>query len=118
MEEPMQTTITARHFTLNDQLRDFINLKLTKLEHYSSYIVNAEIILTKEAGFESIEGKLHLKGELLTSKAIQKDPYQAATEVIDRLLTQMKKHDERMRDRKKNNHTRTAGEPVVSAEED
>jgi putative sigma-54 modulation protein len=114
----MQTSITARHFTINDQLKDFINLKLAKLEHYSSYITSAEIIFAKDAGLESVEGKLHLRGELLTARAKEKDLYQATTEVVDHLLTQMKKHDERMRDRKKNNHNRTQGGLAARAEED
>jgi putative sigma-54 modulation protein len=114
----MQTTITARHFELNEQLRDFINLKLKKLEHYSHYIINAEVILVKDAGLESVEGKLHLKHELLTAKAEEKDPYQAATEVISRLLTQLKKHDERMRDRRKGNGTHISEPAAAPADEE
>jgi len=114
----MQTSITARHVALTDQLRDFIGLKLSKLEHYSNYITSVEVVFDKEAGFESVEGKLHLRGDLLTAKAKEKDPYVAATQVVDRLLSQMKKHDERVRERKKNNHNRTVAEAVAVTEED
>jgi putative sigma-54 modulation protein len=113
----MQTSITARHFTMTDQLKDFISERLTKLERFSHYIISAEVILSKEAGLEEAEGKLHLKHELLTAKAAAKDPFLATSEVIERLLIQIKRHDERMRDRKKNNHERAPVETVKSSEQ-
>ena len=97
----MQTSITARHFELTDQLKDYINRKAEKLERYSHYIMNMELILTKGSPLEEVEGKVHLKHELLTAKAQSKDLLLGISEVVDRLLTQMKRHDERMQDRKR-----------------
>src|SRR5512137_384769 len=97
----MQTTITARHFELTDQLKDFIDRKAEKLERYSHYIMNMELILTKGSPLKEIEGKVHLKHELLTAKAQSKDLLLGISEVVDRLLTQMKRHDQKMHDRRK-----------------
>jgi putative sigma-54 modulation protein len=97
----MQTSITARHFELTDQLKDYINRKVEKLERYSHYIMNMELILTKGSPLEEVEGKVHLKHELLSARAQSKDLLLGISEVLEKLLTQMKRHDEKMRDRKK-----------------
>ena len=97
----MQTSITARHFELTDQLKDYVNRKVAKLERYSHYVMNLELILTKGSPLEEVEGKVHLKHELLTARAQSKDLLLGISEVLDKLLTQMKRHDEKMRDRKK-----------------
>jgi putative sigma-54 modulation protein len=97
----MQTTITARHFEITDQLREYVDRKAGKLERYSHYIINLELVLSKGSPLEEVEGKVHLKHELLTARAQSKDLLLGISEVVDRLLTQMKRHDERMQDRKK-----------------
>jgi putative sigma-54 modulation protein len=97
----MQTSITARHFELTDQLREYVNRKAAKLERYSHYIISLELILAKGSPLEEVEGKAHLKHELLTAKAQSKDLLLGISEVVDRLLTQMKRHDEKMQDRKR-----------------
>ena len=97
----MQTSITARHFELTDQLREYVNRKAAKLERYSHYIINLELILAKGSPLEEVEGKVHLKHELLTAKAQSKDLLLGISEVVDRLLTQMKRHDQKMQDRKR-----------------
>ena len=97
----MQTAITARHFALTGQMKDYVTKRLTKLERYSHHIVNAEIILSKDAGMDLVEGKVHLKHDMLTAKGKNSDLYLAVTKVVDRLETQLKRHDERMKDRKK-----------------
>ena len=101
----MQTTITARHFELTDQLREYVNRKAAKLERYSHYIINLELVLAKGSPLEEVEGRVHLKHELLTAKAQSKDLLLGISEVVDRLLTQMKRHDEKMLDRKRNAST-------------
>jgi putative sigma-54 modulation protein len=97
----MQTTITARHFELTSQLKDYVNRKAEKLEHYSHYIMNLEMILTKGSPLEEVEGKVHLKHELVLAKSQSKDMLLGVSEVVEKLLTQMKRHDQKMRDRKK-----------------
>lgn len=97
----MQTSITARHFELTDQLKEYVNRKAEKLERYSHYITSLELILAKGSPLEEVEGKIHLKHEMLTAKAQSKDLLLGISEVVDRLLTQMKRHDERMQNRKR-----------------
>ena len=97
----MQTAITARHFELTPQMKEFVTKKIQKLERYSHYILSAEVILAKDRAFEVVEGKVLLKHEALTAKVQAKDIYDAVTEMVDRLAIQLKRHDERMKDRKK-----------------
>jgi putative sigma-54 modulation protein len=97
----MQTAITARHFELAPQMKEYVTKRLEKLERYSHYIMDAEMILAKDAGMELVEGKLHLRHDVLTAKVQANDLYLAVTEVVDRLLTQLKRHDERVKARKR-----------------
>ena len=108
----MQTAITARHFELTPQMKEYVTKRVEKLERYSHYIMNAEIILAKDGGLELAEGKLHLKHDVLTARAQAADLYQSITEVVDRLVTQLKRHDERMKDRKKVEGHRATGSPT------
>ena len=68
----MQTSITARHFELTSQLKDYVDRKTEKLEHYSHYITNLELILAKGSPLEEVEGKVHLKHELLLAVPVQR----------------------------------------------
>ena len=106
----MQTSITARHFDLTPQMRDYVTKKIEKLERYSHYIMNAEIILVKDASLEVVEGKLHLRHDVLTARAQEVDLFQSITEVVDKLVSQLKRHDERMKDRKKAEPRRSGGD--------
>ncbi len=46
----MKPRITARHFSLTEELRNFVSDRLTKLDRYYDGITDAHVILTVERG--------------------------------------------------------------------
>lgn len=97
----MQIGITARHITLTPQMKEYVTKKLEKLRRYSQYIQSVELVLIRDAGLDRAEGKLHLRHDVLTAHAESADIQSSVREVVARLLTQLKRHDERLKERKK-----------------
>lgn len=40
--------LTARHFDLTDNIRDFVEKKVNKLDNHKDYIINMRMILDQE----------------------------------------------------------------------
>lgn len=93
--------ITARHFELTPALKQFVEQRLKKFERYSDLILEAEIILSRDSGFEFAEGKLVLKHEVLLAQTRSQDMYQAIRSLSDKLMRQVQRFDERLKSRKR-----------------
>jgi len=46
----MQTRITARHFTLRDDLKEYIESRMDRLQRYYDGITDARVVLTVDRG--------------------------------------------------------------------
>jgi ribosomal subunit interface protein len=97
----MNLNITARHFEVTDQLKDFIEKKFHKLEHYKSLIVKTDIVFTDESGIKVVEGKIGVRGSYLIAKTKSHDIYLAITELADKLLKQIKTYDGKLKGKKR-----------------
>lgn len=93
--------ITARHFELTPALKQFVERRLKKLERYADLILEAEVILSRDSGFELAEGKLILKHEILPAQARSQDMCQAIRSLSNKLEKQVMRFDERLKGRKR-----------------
>lgn len=48
----MEITMSARYFDLNDELKDAIHSRLSRIENQFKYLSQAEIVLTQEAHYQ------------------------------------------------------------------
>ena len=64
----MKLEITARHFKLEESLRDKINKKIVKIEKYNLHIISCKIILSKEISSENVEIICQIKNKTIVSK--------------------------------------------------
>ncbi|MFO7675482.1 MAG: ribosome-associated translation inhibitor RaiA [bacterium] len=97
----MKLTITGRHFEVTPFLRKHVEEKITRLDHYSDRIHEGEIILLKDRASEIAEGRIHIGHTVFTARAESTDMYNSVNELFDRILAQLKRHDGKIRDRKR-----------------
>ncbi len=91
--------VEAVHFTADQQLVDFINVKVDKLNKFFDNIVNTDVILKveKKESFENkiVEIKMNVPGKELFAKKTG-DSFESATdECVEALRRQVKKYKER-----------------------
>ena len=96
----MQIRTTARHFDLTDDLKDFAEKQITKLERYFNQIIDAHLIMEMEKSRMTAELKMKVYGTVLTSKHRSFDMRDSVERVIDKMEIQLKRYKERLKDKK------------------
>ena len=97
----MDLDIKGVHFDVKEETREFIEVKLEKLEFASDYIVDLDFTLTKENPEFEVEVKLHLKwGHQSVIKVHGYDLHEALHSLIDKLDHKIRKEHEKITDHK------------------
>lgn len=96
----MQIRTTARHFDLTDDLKDFAEKQIGKLERYFNHIIDSHLILETEKSRMTAELKLKVYGTVLTSKHRSFDMYDSVEKVMDKMETQLKRYKGKLKDKK------------------
>jgi putative sigma-54 modulation protein len=97
----MNLNITARHFEVTDELKEYIEKKFKKLEHYDHLITKTDIVLGADASNKLAEGKIGLRGNFIIAKTKSKDIYLAINLLADKLLKQVKTYDGKLKSKKR-----------------
>jgi putative sigma-54 modulation protein len=103
----MKINITARHFDLTPALRTYIEESLNKLEKFSNHLIEAHVILDKEGYRNIAEVIVHVNRSTLTAKEASNDMYLAADGAANKLETQLKRYEERLKDERHREGSRT-----------
>ena len=97
----MQVEIQSIHFNADQKLISFIESKLDKLKNYFNQIVRCEVILKLEAHSQVkdkiAEVKIHLPGDLLFVKEVDKTFENSIDRAISIVVRQLKKYKDRLR---------------------
>jgi len=96
----MRINITARHFELPELLNELIEKKKRKFEKFENLIVDFALSLSKDSAYFISEGKIKLKTGIINAKVRNSDLGLAVNETFERLLTQLKKHHEKLIEKK------------------
>lgn len=102
----MKLILTGRHFEISPHLRKHVEERVTRLEKYNDHILDGEIVLFQEHVDQVAEGKIHVSHSVLTAKAESTDMYTSVTELVDKLLVQLTRHDGKLKDRKRLSQSR------------
>lgn len=102
----MKLTITGRHLEVTPNLRRHIETRIEKLTKFTDRIIEGEIVLFKDHVDEVAEGRIHIGHTIITARARSTDMYESVSDLIDKLLVQLQRHDGKLRDRKHHNHPR------------
>lgn len=97
----MEFNIAAKNFHLDDALETYAKKKIEKLERYSHHIINGDLILEKDKSFCMVELNLSVKHSIITSKVKNHDMYQGMNDAFKKLERQLKKYEDKFRERKR-----------------
>ena len=92
-DSPLEISITGRHTTITESLKNHAHAKLEKLERFADGIEDVRLILNVEENRQTAECIFRLRrhGQLV-SEAEADDLYAAIDMAADRMARQLKKH--------------------------
>lgn len=96
----MQTTITARHFDLTDEMRTQAEGEIEGLTRYFENIISAELVLDIERHRRIAEIRVRVYNNTLTATGDTDDLYNSINMAVDRMKTQLKKYKGKLKDRR------------------
>jgi len=96
----MQLNVTGRHVDITDPLRDYVSDKFSRLERHFDHVTNVHVILSVEKLRQMAEATLHVSGGNIFADAEAEDMYAAIDALTDKLDRQIKKHKEKLQNRR------------------
>lgn len=93
----MQLNLTGQNVEITEPLREFINHKFPRLEHYFEHINQVYIVLKVEKVTQIAEATLHVNGGELHATSEAQDMYAAIDGLIDKLARQLNRHKDKLK---------------------
>jgi ribosomal subunit interface protein len=94
----MDISMTARHFELNDSLREHVQNRLARLDRYNQRMSRLEVTLTEENRQKRVEALAAVDGDVdIHAEAVADDFRTAVNRVSEKLARQLKRRHERRR---------------------
>ncbi len=103
----MQLSVTGHHVDITPALRDYVHVKLGRIERHSDHVGDIHCILTVEKLLHKAEATVHLSGNTIHADSAANDMYAAIDGLIDKLDRQVKKHNKKLT----NHHARESRKP-------
>ena len=97
----MQIKVSGRHMAVSDSLKDYCTEKAGKLPRLLDRIRSIEVILDGKEGMHSAEMLVHTDGSApFVAHERHEDAFAAVDLLIDKIEEQLRRHKERLRNRK------------------
>lgn len=96
----MNIEITARHFDLTPELREYIEKEVGGLTRYFENIISSDVILDVEKYRQTAEVKIQVYKEIITGKADSDDMYASIEKAMNKVKGQLKKYKGKLKDRR------------------
>jgi ribosome hibernation promoting factor len=112
----MKTTVTTRHFELNESLKERAEERLHRLSRFFDRILDARVVVSFEKNRYTAEASVTANGTPIASHAVADTDRAALEQVLDKLEAQLRRHKDRLTRKKR----RTGGDgdfPLPEAEE-
>ncbi|MDH4221972.1 MAG: ribosome-associated translation inhibitor RaiA [candidate division Zixibacteria bacterium] len=116
----MKIKTTARHFTLDQELKDFAKGEIDRLDKFFDHIIDTHLILEAEGYRKKAELNLKVYGTVLSSQHSSDDFHTSIEGALDKMKRQLKKYKSKLRERKFRTRKRGAAPigPSAEAEEE
>ena len=111
----MDITVTFRHMEPTESLRTYAEEKVSKINKYLDYPVEAHIVLTVEKFRHVADVTLSLNGTMVKGVEETEDMYSAIDQVMDKIERQTKKYKDKLTSHK--DHHRSARHNIFSPED-
>ena len=96
----MRIQFTTRHFELKPTFKAYAEDRVLKLKRYFEQIIDVTVILASEKKSEIAEIRLHTNGHDLVGTGEGPEMGAALDQAIDRMEMQLRKHKDRISERK------------------
>lgn len=104
----MRVTVSGRHMAVSDGLKEYCESKAEKLVRFYDRIQLIEVVLDGHNGLHSAEMIVHTEGTPpFVASEEQTDAFAAVDLLMDKIERQIRRHKERLRNRK---HPQTPGD--------
>ena len=117
--ESMQLRITARHFEMNGDLKEFAEKNFAKLERYFDHIIDCHLILTKDRYQQVAEGTLKVYGTVITGKVATNDMHASVEKLAEKMEVQLTRYKDKLKtkDQKKLGRLKAEAGRAAASEE-
>lgn len=110
----MRITITARRFKLPENLKNFTQREVMRLEKFYDGIIDTEVILSWEKFYRLAEINLRVYGATLTSQEREDNMRKAIKKAIAKMERRLVKYKDKMHDF---DHEKNIPEPIAETDE-
>jgi putative sigma-54 modulation protein len=110
-EAPMQFQLTGQQIEITESLRSHATAKVDRLTRLDEKLRSLAIVLTVDKHVQFAEGTLGVNGCTLHAEASEPDMYTSIDIVFDKLVSQLRKHREKVSDK----HQQEAREARMSS---
>jgi putative sigma-54 modulation protein len=97
----MQFQLSGQHVEVTQALRDHATARLDRLTRLDDRLTSLVMVLAIDKLQHKAEGTLHTTGATLHAEAYEPDMYVSIDVMFDKLLTQLRKHREKVCDKHK-----------------
>ncbi|MDR3445238.1 MULTISPECIES: ribosome hibernation-promoting factor, HPF/YfiA family [Dyella] len=95
----MQVQLSGQQIEVTPALRDHVNSRLDRLTRLDERILSLSIVLSVNKLQQRAEGTLCVTGSTLHAEALENDMYVSIDVLFDKLVTQLRKHREKISDK-------------------
>lgn len=97
---PTKFEISGHHIEVTPALEGYVRKRLTKAEQMFDKITHIHVILTVEKLSQKAEAEIRLAGNQnsIFASATSDDLYKSIDKLEDKILTQVKKHHDKLKD--------------------
>lgn len=100
----MQKSMTVRHCELAEDYKQHADREINRLNRYSDNILSADLIVSQEKYRYLVELNVHVGGHILTSKEESAEAYTALDQAVNKMESQLKKHNGKLHDHRIRRH--------------
>jgi putative sigma-54 modulation protein len=104
----MKIRVTARHFELAPELKEYVEAKILRLAHYFDRVDEANVVFEEEGHRSIADVTVHAARAVVSSEQSADDFRLAFDRALEKVERQIRRYKERMRDRKHGDATAAA----------
>jgi putative sigma-54 modulation protein len=96
----MDVTVTFRHVDSTESLKEYAEDKLSKLDKYFDFPIEAHVVMTAEKFRRMADVTLNVNGTVIKAEEETEDMYSAIDQVMDKIEIQVKRYRDKIRNRR------------------
>lgn len=96
----MDITVTFRHVDSTESLKEYAEDKLSKIDKYFDFPIEAHVVLTAEKFRRMADVTLNVNGTVIKAEDETEDMYSAIDQVMDKIEIQVKRYRDKIRNRR------------------